>query len=388
MLDTVVGAVAHKLDTYKKAVLAQRVTIERERAGDTARQHAGREFENSEGFTTSLPRAAQNAQNEYARLRRDFLQHGGVEALSSAIALLVARERRDEAGAALKRHEEAENERRATGVHREVKAGFALMFAQGVEPRHVAEVRPAMMAIISDLLRWDGQDPEWADPDSPVPAVFEIYASRVLMVPSKTSDKKRSYCGIAPAQVRATDPLYWDFSRRPPIGAPFEPNDADARVSVEPLDPVAPLEQVTPIIVVTEPPEQDVFAVAPSVPKAAVANEQPEPVPALGPLSRARAQEMAEFIADNHPQRIPRFWPPEGVERGDYDSDMLVPALKRWCHSQRTISGEAFLGAAYNGQAREFIENQRRVMVQRLTDGLLAGEDRALEEARFVGLPV
>lgn len=179
MLDKLAKAIAQKLEAYRTAVSEERAAIERERAGDNARQYAGREFENSEGFVTQLPDAAADAQTAYARARRDFVNNRGAEALSLAVTLMLAREKRDETAAARDRHIEAEDERQATGVHREVAAAFKILFKHGLQPRHLAKVRPETMAIMADLIRWDGQDPDMKDPTSPIPRYSE-FTRRVL----------------------------------------------------------------------------------------------------------------------------------------------------------------------------------------------------------------
>ena len=62
MFDKWFKFISERLETHTAAVIERRTQIERERAGDEARQHAGREFVNAEGFTTPLPKAFENAQ--------------------------------------------------------------------------------------------------------------------------------------------------------------------------------------------------------------------------------------------------------------------------------------------------------------------------------------
>ena len=211
MFDKWIRFISRRLDKYVAATAEQRARIESERAGDEARQHAGREFVNAEGFTTPLPKAAENAQNVYARARRDFERSGAAKALMLFVAMLVARDRRDDTLAALKRHKEAEAGRRKTGIHPEVGPHYTDMFARGVEPRHLANVREETRAILADLIRWDGHDPEMADADNPMPRVFGIYASRLILQPGQFGDTARSVSGTPVEPKRYTDPRHYRF---------------------------------------------------------------------------------------------------------------------------------------------------------------------------------
>lgn len=224
MLDRLLNAIAHKLGSYAAAVDAQRKLIEAERASDNARDHAGREFVNPEGFTTPLPKAAQNAQNAYARARRDFEKANPLKALEAAVALILARERRDETAAALKAHLAAEDLRKDEGVHPEVKPFFADMFELGVEPRRLPYVRFETLAIICDMIKWDGHDRDMQDPDSPMPAIFSIYAGRQMLTPGQFYDRERSKPGAPVAKVRYTDPEYIMFGELlPEVSEPASP---------------------------------------------------------------------------------------------------------------------------------------------------------------------
>lgn len=207
MLDKLMKTVSHLTNKHDADTAALRARVERERAGDHARQHAGREFQNPEGHTTPLRRNAENAQVAYARARKAFEKDNGLSALANYMAMEIARQRRDEAAAALKKHEAEEAQRLATGVHKEVAAFFALLFGDGVEPRHLANISEDVRVIISDLIRWDGYDWDRLDPESPVPQVVAIYRHRAKVRPGREGHKTRSQ----PREVGNADPNLYRF---------------------------------------------------------------------------------------------------------------------------------------------------------------------------------
>jgi hypothetical protein len=233
MLDRWLNVIAQRLGTYTAAVNAQRAAIEKERAGDEARDHAGREFVNPEGYTTPLPKNAQNKQNEYARARREYEEADLPRALAAAATLMIARERRDEAVAALKAHLDAEDLRRKEGVHPEVKPFFDDMFKHGIPPRRLPHVRAETRAIIYDILMWDGHDPDMVDPASPMPAIFDLYASRLIVKPGNFGDKSRSALS-SPTNRAGRE--YYQFSAmvKPNGGATVAPPSEES-VETEPV---------------------------------------------------------------------------------------------------------------------------------------------------------
>lgn len=368
MLDRWLNVIAQRLGTYAAAVNAQRAAIEKERAGDEARDHAGREFVNPEGFTTPLPKNAQNKQNEYARARREYEAADLPRALAAAATLMIARERRDEAVAALKAHLDAEDLRKATGVHREVAPFFGDMFERGVEPRHLANVREETRAIISDLIRWDGHDSQMIDPESPMPAIFDLYASRLLLRPGP-GNRSRSTPGAPTARVRYTDPEYYMFNElvRQPTTEASPELSAPASIDGTPRaddggDPIASHQTAASIEVATV--------------------EQPETAGSMTP-ERAQAAAEAVFAADR--LRMGIYWP-KGIEQGDYDTGRLLPALEEWVAGPDTWSGaKLFLDAARRGEGREFIEMKRAAGIARFAAALIAGDQRALDEAHRAG---
>lgn len=224
MLDKMLKGVLARLEANSAAVIAQQTAIERERAGDEARDHAGRMLESPEGYSYTPSRAYQKAQKDYAKARRDW-EEKGLGALELFATLMIARERRDEAKAWFHQHASAAAHRQTTGIHPEIVPFFALMFEQGVEPRHLANVRQALMAIICDMLRWDGHDPDMTDPTSPIAAIFAIYAERLLLVPGQFGDRSRSVPGVAMAPVRQADPRYYMFGDLVPPPPAHNPQD-------------------------------------------------------------------------------------------------------------------------------------------------------------------
>lgn len=366
MLDRLLNKIATRLDAAAAAVRDQRAELERERAGDTSRQYAGTMLKNSEGYSTTLRAAAQNSQKEYALLRREW-EKEGLPAMALLTALVIGRERRDEAREAYLQHKKDEATRLDTGVHLDVRACFAAMYEHGVEPRHLATVRPEMIAIVSDLLRWDGHDPETSDPDSPLAQVFAIYANRSILKPGQVVVEPRSAPGVPPRAVRYTDPVYYMFDELIPKAF----HGAEAAVAK-----TAGADIIDAPIYAIEPPDIAVDIATSS-----------DPVDLgmqlLTPLS---AKAYAERIADH---RMAAYWPEEGGEYRSYDMDKLLPALRRSADSGEAPAGVAmFSDAASNGRAREFFEDVRERIITKVTTELLAGDDRALADARSLNLPV
>lgn len=354
MLDRLLKSINQKLDTHTAAAVAQRAKIERERAGDVARQHAGREFENSEGYTTPLPKAAQQAQNAYARSRRDFEANGGASALTLAITMMIARERRDETAAALKRHEEAEARRRAVGVHKEVEPFFDLMFDHGVEPRHLVNVRPETLAIICDLIRWDGHDPELVDPASPMPPIFGLYSNRTILKPGQFGDKSRSAATAPVRPIRRSDPQCYMFGDL-----------------VAGSDEAVPSELVP--AAVSEHQEEGALS----------AETLPEEAAAADSL-----REVAEKLHDADPIKVDIYWPRGGYPIGDFTPERLIPALEQWIADDAWPGARDFLEAARRGEARQFIDHIREEAIGRIAAALMDGDPGTVERARSAGLAV
>ena len=378
MLDRLYKGIINKLDAATAVVATQRADLERERAGDVARPYAGIMLKNSEGHSTALRAAAQNSQKEYARLRREW-EELGQPAMALMGALAVARERRDETREAFLQHEKDEAHRVETGVHLDIRAFFAAMFEHGVQPRHLAKVRPEMVAIVSDLIRWDGHDPKTSDPDSPLALVFGIYANRSMLKPGQAIGEPRSVPGAPPSAVLYTDPVYYVFDELIPkaVGG-FEtafaetprPDGDHVKVDLGKAGIIDASNYQTgssPLTLGIEPGNAPV----------------PDKPP---PLTPAQANAYAERIADH---RMAAYWPEEGGEYRSYDMDKLLPALRRLVDSGKAPVGVAlFLDEASNGRAREFFEDARQRIVAALKTRLEAGDDRALAEARSLNLPV
>lgn len=210
MLDKLMRAALAKFEKNMAAVMTQRQAIERELAGDKARDHAGRILKSPEGFSTPPPKALENSQKAYAAARREFAKVGPV-AMESYVAMMIARERLKEAQRWNREHAAADAERLSTGVHPDIKAYFADMFMHGVLPRHLAYVRLETLAIVCDIMRWDGHDPDAIDPASPVRAIYSLYQKRTMLTASNVVTPLRSQPGTPPRRVRETDPQYYFF---------------------------------------------------------------------------------------------------------------------------------------------------------------------------------
>ena len=376
MLDKMLTAIVHRLDATAAAVMAKRQAIEKERASGHARDHAGREFLNSEGYTTPLPKAAQNAQNEYARARRAFEKADLAGAISTAVTMMVARERRNESAVALKMYLEAEDRRQIEGVHPEVKPLFARMFAMGIEPRMLPYVREKTLAIVCDILMWDGHDPDMLDPASPMPAIFDLYASRLIVKPVHLGHRSRSKPDAADQDAERIRPDCYKFNK-------LARSAADALVAIDALGtpaedkhPVADCEQAEPEL--AQPPEA-------SVP-VALDNTEAQAATMLGPtIPPELSAHVAEAVFDADPINMSIYWPRD-IAQGEYGDDVLIPALERMMDSDRAWTGaQAFLDAARRGEAKQFIDAKRTAGIARLVIQLEAGEERAIEAAQRFG---
>ncbi len=381
MLDKVVNFIVQRLAAYTTEVNAKREAIEKERAGDVARDHAGREFVHPEGYTTPLPRAAQMAQERYARARRDFEKADVTGALAAVIALMIARERRDETAAALKAYLAAEDTRKREGVHPEVKPFFADMFEMGIEPRRLPYVRAETLAVISDMIMWDGNDPEMQDPASPMPAIFELYSNRLILKPGQFGDRSRSTIGTPARQVRYSDPEYFMFNELvgpTPGGGVLDSGDGQggAEDAAPTEDTEADTSETSELTI------DDNTHVFPITLTAAASDTSDT-------LSPEDAKRIAEAVFDGNPFNMRIYWPKEGYEIGDFSLERLIPALEQRIDSGDAWSGvERFLAAARLDEARQFIESERRTRIEGLAAAMMRGDERSMADARAAGFNV
>lgn len=381
MLDKLLKVIVQRLDTTAAAVIAKRKAIERERASGDARDHAGREFLNSEGYTTPLPKAAQNAQNEYARARRDFEKADLPGALSSAITMMVARERRNETAVALQAYLEAEALRQTEGVHPEVKPHFARMFAMGIEPRMLPYVREMTLAIVCDVIMWDGHDPDMLDPASPMTAIFDLYASRLIVKPVHSGHRSRSRPDGADKEAERIRPDCYIFDKLAPTVPDEIVNEDDNTAAFEDEQP-----QVSTVAAVDTQREAAVEAFAPVFPIVLGDPDKPLVADVDAPMSPQYAQRVAESVYEKNPYKMSVYWPKD-IERGEFHDSRLIPALERWVASDDNWTGaEQFLTAARRGEARTFIDEKRRNGISLLASRLVSGDQGALDEAKRLGV--
>jgi hypothetical protein len=262
-----------------------------------------------------------------------------------------------------------------------IKACFAAMFAHGIEPRQLANVRPETIAIISDLIRWDGHDPHMKDSTSPVPQVVEIYRSRLLLTPGQLGSGARSVPEPLTGRLSKGSNFYVfdhlvpaasNVSQAADIAASKESPTEVKSTNVEGDEPAYAMPQAAP----ATPTGNDVAGVA-------------EPIEDGHAMTPTRAKIYAEFLADNHRFQVALYWPKDGVTRDDYEPDRLAPALEKWIASGGAWSGaEAFLVAVRQGQGREFIAERRAMAIARLTPLLLNGDKHTVDDARSLGLEV
>ncbi|GHH16109.1 hypothetical protein GCM10008023_19740 [Sphingomonas glacialis] len=211
MLDTIVKSIIGKLDVHLAEVRAQRAQIERERAGGAPRTITTAILKHPEGYASSPREAAESAQKAYAKARKDW-EKQGIPLLALAATLAIARERRDETAAVLSNHEESEAIRKSTKVHPDFRRLNDAMIAHGVQTGHAATAADGTIAIVSDILQWAGADPEMLDPSSPLPAILQVYASRLILTPGQFGDRSRSKPGVPVPQVKYTDPEHYLFN--------------------------------------------------------------------------------------------------------------------------------------------------------------------------------
>jgi hypothetical protein len=239
-----------------------------------------------------------------------------------------------------------------------------------------------MVAIIADLITWKAKDAKFRDPDNPWRAILGVYAGRRIKKPGKNLKAVRSVSGT-PTRDRHIPDL-GDYMFNELVSASWgSPVPSDTPPEAEPEHPGEANSQPE-----GAGDEMQASGEDPIGSDRVTANASAEDdVAETEPLTPARAQVWAEAIFERNPFKTSIYWPKEGVERDDYSPDKLVPALERWVASEDTWGGaERFLAAARLGRGREFIEQERQSGIRVLTKDLLAGDDKALAQARAVGL--
>lgn len=397
MLDVIIRSIVRKLDEHAQEVRAQRVKIERERAGGEPRKIATAILKHPEGYATSPREAAESAQKAYAKARAEW-ELAGIPMLSKLATLAIARERRDETAAALRDHEETQTVRKATKVHPDFRRLNDAMIAHGVQTGHAATATDGVIAIVSDILMWAGADPDMLDPDSPLPAILDVYGTRLILTPGQSGERSRSRPGVPVRQVKYTDPEYYMFNE---VALPAVAIVPGKKVEAPPELAAVEEAEPTPAPIGTETVPTVVAPVAmPDRTPAASAEPEPEPEPAPAPstpssreasdqpISAELAQRIAEAVFNGNPFKLGIYWPKNGYPVGDYEPARLIPALEKAIEDDPWDGWMDFLAAARRGQASEFIKGKRRSGVTHLAIQLQRGDERALGEARAAGFDV
>jgi hypothetical protein len=391
MLDIILRSIARKLEVHLEEVRSQRSEVERERASGQPRTIATAILKHPEGYATSPREAAQSAQKAYAKARREWEQQG-IPMLTKLATLIIARERRDETAAVLREHEETEATRKATKVHPAFRRLNDIMIAHGVETGHAATATDGVIAIVSDILMWAGADPDLLDPDSPLHALLETYAGRLILTPGQFGAASRSKPGVPVRQVKYTDPEYYMFNEAAQTGV-----DVTAGTKLEPAvsskavddddDAARPASHGITCGQKCDSKGEDAPVAAARVAVPVIPIMSGAAPPAVSqPITPDDARRIAEAVFDTNPYKMGIYWP-RGVERDDYELARLIPALEQWVASGEAWGGASnFLAAARLGEAREFIREERELGVRYFARRLLEGDERALKEVREAGL--
>lgn len=367
---------------------ARETLLEEQRSAD-ARYAASSALMHPEGSTTPINEAYSRAQDRVADLRAKALKEVPT-AFRLLLALQVAEERRTEA----LRHRDMmwkqADAKDALGVDPAVADWFARLHNHGVHPHHLKQQAAEMVAIIADLVTWKAKDAKFRNPDNPWRAVLQVYATRRIGKPTSRKRKAdRSVPGTPTRNRHIRDmgdymfnelvSAAWTTETSAPVTAQAEKEavSATSDCSVYPDDHDKPAGDGEPVYVEGQ--------------------DRPEgcgeattiPDRSDGELTPARAQAVAEVIVDRHPFHLPYYWPKEGVTVGDLDPTRLVPALQAWVdRGDAWLGAHHFLAAAMRGTGAEFIEDRRRHAVEKVMQGLLDGDQRAVDDAREVGIDV
>ena len=319
--------------------------------------------------STPLPRAVAKAEAAtYDARARAFKATS--EAISAFLAYSALKNEAAHKQARLQDHWRQQGQAAAAGLYDEAKRFVGILREHGISRWHFQQVGQAQIAIIADLIRWYAKDLRLQDPASPWLAIDALYANRTLRKPdNRLGDiDQQSEAGAPPPRI---DPRSPDrFYRYGP--APREPTPVTAPTPVTTPTPVtAPTPVTTPTPVVAN---ENGFRTNTSPGQASVE-------------ARHDSKTIAKLLFDND-----RFWPSlhwigTGLNGGEFDPDILVPALETAIASGQGWSGtQLFLAAAKAGNSRIFIANWRRDTIASWATQLEAGDDEIVQRARDAGL--
>ncbi|MFN6935216.1 MAG: hypothetical protein ACK4NZ_08700 [Tsuneonella sp.] len=343
--------------------------------------------------STPLPRAVAKAEAAtYDARERAF------EAIGKAIAAFLAYSTlKEEAGhkqARLRDYYREMDQAAAVGLYNEAKQFANALREHGVGRWHFRQAGRPQIAIIADLIRWYASDPRLEDPASPWPAIEALYANRTLRKPGdRLGDlEQQSEPGAPPPRGDRRSPdNFYRYGVTPAISSKSAAYPAPAEEE-KPLVNPAPTTSPTPVgsppSAVSLAPVETPAAIEPPVAPAtnpreavgAISRFQTSVTP--GPDYRKIAQQL--FDADQVTRTI--YWSDPALE-GEFDPEILIPALKAIIASGRGWSGtEQLLAAALAGNAPEFIAQKQENTIRRWATELEAGEEKMVGRAREAGL--
>jgi len=246
-----------QVDEARKALLAEVATVD-------ARAAAADALWNPKGSTTRLENAVPAAQQKLSD-HRDALAKAAPKFMALALAVEVARQRRDDAEKMLQLKWKAGSAAGTSGVPKEVVDWYPRLERHGVKRSYLGEFSNETVAIIADLIRWKAKDARFRDPDNPWRAVLGTYAERIIVQPGRKFVASLSTPGTPTKPRHVSSDRHYMFNEMfrelppvpaatpvpaPPASVTFDcsvyPNDAAAERTADPQQP-AVAEAVTGI---------------------------------------------------------------------------------------------------------------------------------------------
>lgn len=311
----------------------------------------------------------------------------------------------------------------ASGLYQGARSFVHKLGAHGVNKNHLERVSDEIAAVIADLIRWAVADPEGTFDDSPLPALFGIYAERSITrpdfrygnqesrhfskpgAPGTATDVKRDpfYRYVSPPDhakgtaVEATVPI--DGVTKPINPAPAiersdlaQSREIDSRVEEQRLDlPIRSVPSSTamplgPAHVSPSQSEQATEASESSLTSDTTGDATPASPPEQRLPSAGEARAIATKMVEVDQSWQSQSWPP-GIALGETTREVLLPALEAQRRSSPvdlTIPG--FLQAAREDRIEAFLAMRREARIADLAAKLERGAPLATAEAQRLGL--
>lgn len=414
---------SHMLATLlaaKRPVARTLEELERRVIVESTRLAAQTQLESPTMKSTPLPKAhiqkVQQLTNARAEAEAIILKAFGAMLAVSRLE----KEEQDLHQAALAHDEEAYLAGQASGLYKGARSFVHKLGVHGVNKNHLDRVSDEIAAVIADLIRWAVADPEGTFDDSPLPALFGIYAGRSITRPDfRLGNQESRHFSKPGAPGTATDmkrdPFYRyvappDQAGETPVGAPVPVVGA-----VKPIDPApaiersdlahsraidsrpedgrlelpirsAPLSTAMPSGPARGNPGQSAQATESSLTSATARHATPESPPKQRPPSAGEARAIATQMVELDQSWQSQSWPP-GIALGETSRDVLLPALEEQRRSSPidlTIPG--FLQAARDDRIEAFLAKRRDARIADLAAKLERGAPLTTAEARRMGL--